>query len=212
MSHTTLKSPVPAEETSGQAISWVLKAYVRTGAATLALAGLAMLCAATGEERLHGQADPLFGLTNRAMLVLFGVAHLAFSGVLLVVRDLMNQGFISLWIGVNYLAYRMGMVWVKAAVPFPALRLVGWKLGIRPSSVEVCWGVAPTQADRGTNAFGAVAEDAEPGSPFFRARRKGAHLMKSPVPRLSAVSLGLTAFRVWLKPGWRVSPQVGKRA
>lgn len=116
-----------------------LKGYIQATAALFAMIGLVMLLIALDDVPPLRQRDALFGLTTRTVLVLAGVLHLTLSGYLFAARDLMNQGMVALWAGLNHLAYALGMAWVKAAAPLPAVVLVGWKLGIRPQVVGICW-------------------------------------------------------------------------
>jgi hypothetical protein len=88
---------------------------------------------------LNAQA-PFLGFSNRATLLLAGVLHLVFGGWLFVTRDLMNQGLLALWAGLNHFIYRMAMIWLTTmAAPFPIEYFVGWRLGVRPETVDLCW-------------------------------------------------------------------------
>ena len=37
------------------------------------------------------------------------------------------------------MVYWRGAVWLKAAVPFPVLVLVGWRIGVKPEVVAFRW-------------------------------------------------------------------------
>jgi hypothetical protein len=132
-------SPNRSGEATGQRLLTLLKGNMRLAAAALAVAGLAMLWACSGGHSWLRQPDALVGLSNRTLLAVFGLLHLGLAGWLLVTRDLMSQGLLMLWLGVNYLIYRLGMAWVKAAIPLPVVKLVAWKLGASPPVVDACW-------------------------------------------------------------------------
>jgi hypothetical protein len=112
---------------------------VRLAATALAVAGLAMLWACSGENALHGQRDALFDLSNRTVLAVLGLLHLGLSGWLLATRGSMSQGFMMLWLAVNCIVYRVGMAWMKAASPLPVVQLVAWRLGANAKGVDICW-------------------------------------------------------------------------
>lgn len=127
-------------EAKSNSASRLLKGFSLATAGILSGVGLMMLYAATSQEGTLKQPEAMFGLSNWAMLMLMGCLHLILSGYLFMTQDLMNCGFMTLWMGINYLVYRGGMVWVmKKQVPFPAVNLVGWKLGVSPSVADTCW-------------------------------------------------------------------------
>ena len=123
----------------GQRLAWLLRGNVHLAAAGLAVVGLMLLCASSGRDPLFRQADALLGLSNRTLLRLLGLLHLGLAGWLLATRDLLSQGLMMLWLGVNCIVYQVGMAWVKAAVPLPVVKLVARKLGANPNAVDVCW-------------------------------------------------------------------------
>ncbi|MBI3851683.1 MAG: hypothetical protein HY298_15605 [Verrucomicrobia bacterium] len=117
-------------ESKAKSVFRFLKRYVQATATMFAVIGLLMLLVGLDDIPPLRQQDALFGLTTRTVLVLAGVLHLAVSGYLFVGRDLMNQGIVTSWAGLNHLVYLLGMVWLKAAAPFPAVVALAWKLGV----------------------------------------------------------------------------------
>jgi DNA-directed RNA polymerase subunit RPC12/RpoP len=116
-----------------------LKRYIQATSAMFALVGLLMPLIALDEIPPLRQQDALFGLTTRTVLALVGVLHLVLSGYLFVGRDLMTQGIVVFWAGLNHMVYALGMVWLRAAAPFPAVVAVAWKLGLSSRVADVCW-------------------------------------------------------------------------
>jgi hypothetical protein len=117
----------------------LLRGHVHLTATALAVMGLAMLWACSGEHALHGQRDAVFDLSNRTVLAVLGLLHLGLSGWLLATRGSMSQGLMILWLGVNCIVYRVGMAWMKGATPLPVVQLVAWKLGANAKAVDICW-------------------------------------------------------------------------
>jgi len=116
------------------------KGYIRVAALVFVLSGLAMLLATSGNDLLLVQTEPLFGLTNRTFLLIGGLLHLAFGGFLCAPIDLVQRGLLALWVGSCHSIYFVGMTWIKASAPFPAVQLVGWKIGANnPRIVSVFW-------------------------------------------------------------------------
>jgi hypothetical protein len=120
-------------------VVWLLRTNVHLAAAALAMAGLILLLASSGSHSLFRQADALLGLSNRTLLVLLGLLHAGLSVWLLAAKDLVSQGLMMLWLGLNCFVYRVGMAWLGAATPLPVVKLVAWKLRASPRAVDICW-------------------------------------------------------------------------
>lgn len=116
-----------------------MKNYIRIVAGVLALEGLAMLFTASGNERLQQQRDVLSGLSHETMLVAGGLLHLILSGCLLVLENSMSKGFLAFWMGLNYIVFHAAMSWARVIAPFPTMRLIAWKIGIKPDILNCCW-------------------------------------------------------------------------
>lgn len=132
------------EKRGGVSSGWVgqlLRGYVYATAAFLAGAGLLLVFTACDAARLpqFRERDALFGLTTRTLLAVAGLLYLALSAYLFVGRDWMMRGLVILWAGLNHVVYYLGMVWLHAAAPFPAVVLVGWRIGVRPEVVDRRW-------------------------------------------------------------------------
>src|SRR5207249_1125911 len=101
--------------------------------------GLLMLLISLADIPPLWEQDVVLGLTTRTVLVMTGVLHLMLSGYLFAARDLMNQGIVTFWAGLNHLIYALGLVLLKAAAPFPIVVSVAWKLGISSRLAEIGW-------------------------------------------------------------------------
>ncbi len=101
--------------------------------------GLLLLYAAFGNERLLGQPDAMFGLSNRKVLIMTALLHLVISCALFVTEDSLVRDILAFWLGLNYLAYRAGMIWMNVAAPYPLAQLAGWKSGLGPTAVNILW-------------------------------------------------------------------------
>jgi hypothetical protein len=131
--------PDMGDEKAAPSRRW-FKAYIRMGGLVFSGAGLAMLLATSGTDLQLVQPDPVFGLTNRILLRLAGVLHLVLGGALLAPIDIMQQNLLTLWAGWCHLVYFVGMIWLKAATPFPTIQLIGWTVGANdPKPVDVGW-------------------------------------------------------------------------
>lgn len=123
----------------GQRISQCLKGLIYFTGIILTVMGIVMLLAAWEDWLLLRRRDGLFGVRIRAVLAIAGVLHLAVSGRLFATRDLMRQGLLLLWIGLNHAVYRIGQAWLKAAMPLPILRVIGMKVGIQAQTLDIYW-------------------------------------------------------------------------
>jgi hypothetical protein len=123
-----------------------LQVLTRGAAVAVGLAGLLLLVAGCDQARLPQLARPdeLFGISNRALLLLTGLAHLTLAVVLLAVRDMATRALLMLWLGLNHLLYYFGMTWLGAAAPFPTVVLAGWRIGLKPERLDRWWKLAIT--------------------------------------------------------------------
>jgi hypothetical protein len=112
---------------------------VSIAAGVFTVIGLLMIFSACGNDPLLVRPDFLFGVTTRALLLLTGLLHLTLGGLMFAVQDSTNRGLLGLWAGSTHLVYGVGMIWLKAAVPSPAIETIGWRIGIRPVALERCW-------------------------------------------------------------------------
>ena len=123
----------------------VFKGYVYSTAALLGSIGVMLILITWHCKRREIQPwlnshDPLFELSNRTVLLLAGVLHLAFSGWLFATRDLVNRVIAALCVGLNYLVYRVAMVWaMEITTPFPMENFVAWRIRVKPQTVDLCW-------------------------------------------------------------------------
>ena len=124
-----------------ETVVWLLRANVHLAAAALAAVGLMLLFSSAGRHSLFRQPDALLGLSNRTLLALLGLLHLGISVWLIATKDVMTQGLVLLWWGVNCSVYFVGMSWLKTVSPLPVVKLVAWKLGASPRTLGFCWGV-----------------------------------------------------------------------
>jgi hypothetical protein len=116
-----------------------LRRLVHATAATFAVFGLVMLYSACDNILPLSQPDGLFDVSNRTLLVVAGALHLVVGGLLFFARDLMSQGLIALWAGLNHVVYLAGLAWLKAAVPLPAVVVVAWELRVSTGFVYIVW-------------------------------------------------------------------------
>jgi DNA-directed RNA polymerase subunit RPC12/RpoP len=129
-------------------MEWVLplfKGYVYSTAVLLGSIGVMLIlitwhCKRREMQPLLNAPDPLFGFANRTVLLLAGALHLALSGCLFAMRDLVNRMVAALWVGLNYFFYRAAMVWVmEITTPLPMENFVGWRRGVKPETVDLYW-------------------------------------------------------------------------
>jgi len=138
------------ESRKGVKMEWLpplFKAYIYSTAALLGAIGVMLFlitwtCKVRGIQPYLNEPAPLFGLANRTVLLLAGVLHLAFGVCLLAMRDLISQGLLVQWAGLNCFLYRMAMVWMAGMrTPYPMENFVGWRLGAKPETVDLCWNI-----------------------------------------------------------------------
>lgn len=117
----------------------ILSVNVRVTAWVSLAIGLTFLFTAFDREPLLRENDAVIGLSSQ-MLLLFGtILSFCLAWFLFTGRDLTTQGLAILWISLNFLVYRIGLIWINAASPCPLVILTGWKLGIKPTVLDTCW-------------------------------------------------------------------------
>lgn len=114
--------------------------YIRIAGAAFVISGLVMFLATSGTDRLLVKTEPLLEVQNATFLWLGGAFHLVAGGLLLAPLDELRRCLLALWAGTWHLIYFIGMVCMKVATPFPAVQLVGWKIGANnPRIVDIVW-------------------------------------------------------------------------
>ncbi len=126
--------------------NWLLcwaKGGIYLTAALLALLGLFLLHTAwvtrSSDDWWLGWRDPLFGISNRVMLVLGSLLHLGAAAYLFAARDLLNRSLAALWAGLNHLVYYAGVRLVEPSALSNTERFIGWRLQLQPESVDHQW-------------------------------------------------------------------------
>ena len=113
------------------------------GAVMLALMGVVMLYTSMDGHRRMAQLlaapDALFGVSTRNALLIAGLLHVVLCAGFLLIRDPMARGMLGTWAAWNYIIYRLGMAWLRAAAPFPAVQAVARKIGVQPNTVDGWW-------------------------------------------------------------------------
>lgn len=123
----------------------LFKGYIYSTAVLLVAIGATLFlvtwtCKFRGIQPFLNAPAPLFGFSNRSVLLLAGILHLILGGCLFVPRDLNLRGLLTLWAGLNCFLYRMAMVWMAGMkAPYPLEEFVGWRLGINKQTVDICW-------------------------------------------------------------------------
>lgn len=117
--------------------------YAYSCAAIIALMGLLMFYAASGEARrlmqLLNGVDAVTGFSNRTLLNGAGVIHLVLAVCLLAARTPQLRGMLTGWAGLNYLVYLFGMAWMKVASPLPCVCAVAMRADVAPATLDSIW-------------------------------------------------------------------------
>jgi hypothetical protein len=128
--------------------NWSLRlapAFAYTAAVLLALIAFILVYTSMDAHRRMAQLlatpDALFGLSTRTILLLAGLLHLALCAAFFLVRDPMARGMLGTWAAWNYIIYRLGMAWLRAVTPFPAVQAVARKIGVQPNTLDFWWKV-----------------------------------------------------------------------
>lgn len=134
------------KDNPGARARWVPRfaaAYAYASTVVLALMGFMLVYTSLdGHRRLFqllASPDALFGVSTRTALLVAGLLHLVLCGAFLLVRDPMGRGMLGTWAAWNYLIYRGGMTWLRAATPFPSVQAVARKIGAQPNTVDWWW-------------------------------------------------------------------------
>jgi|ERR1043166_62820 hypothetical protein len=113
--------------------------YVYASGLLLVVVGLVMVLTASERLKILQEPDVLFGAQNRIVLALAGLLHVALVGCLLATRSLLTRAALLLWLGINHVVYRLGLIWMHVAAPAPLLRAMGLKLEAQATALNTCW-------------------------------------------------------------------------
>lgn len=117
----------------------ILMVNLRIAAWVSLAVGLAVLFTAIDNEPLLQEKDVVIGLSSRVLLLIGAVLMCGLGYYLFSCRDLVTRGLAILWMVLNFVVYRVGLAWMRADVPCPVVTLTGWKLGIQPATLDICW-------------------------------------------------------------------------
>jgi len=131
------------DKTSASPLHYWVSGYIYLTATVLALIGLFLLSTwwttRNSSDWWLGWRDPLLGLTNRALLVVGGLLHVAVATYLFAARDLWLRLLAALWVGLNHLVYYAGVHLVEPSALPNAERFIGWRLQLQPETVDARW-------------------------------------------------------------------------
>jgi hypothetical protein len=114
----------------------LINKFIWLAVVVLALTAVAKYISVSGHTRILGQADPLFGIAYRQLLL--GVAILETSVVLILVFNRNNFFRLALiaWLATNFLLYRIGIWWLNPPQPCGCLGTITDALGIAPKTAD----------------------------------------------------------------------------
>ena len=109
--------------------------FFRTAAAILLITSLAKIYSATGRAQILLMLDPLFGITNKHLMLIVGGLELLGALFLLVSRDNLMRALLILWLSSNFMFYHAvsDMMNVKVC---PCLGNLAAKLPFSPQQVS----------------------------------------------------------------------------
>jgi hypothetical protein len=102
----------------------------------LAVAGTAKLYALLGHDGILRLEDPVLGIPNRVLLGALGGTELAACGIISVVRDKLPSYLLTLWLGVNFITYRIFLWSGHYLSPCPCLGSLTRKLHIDQKNAD----------------------------------------------------------------------------
>jgi hypothetical protein len=118
--------------------------YTDSVMALLALVGVTLFaitwtCKVPDIQAWLIEPDPILGISNRTMLLSAGALHLVFCGGMLTTRNLLYRAILIIWTGLNCLIFRFAMIWLTKKAPFAMEYFVGWRIKVKPGTLDVCW-------------------------------------------------------------------------
>ena len=75
------------------------------------------------------------------ILLVAGLLHFALCAAFFLVPRPDGPRMMGAWAAWNYIIYRVGMAWLRAAAPFPAVQVVARKIGVQPNTLDGWWKV-----------------------------------------------------------------------
>jgi len=103
----------------------------------LVLTALSKLYTVMGNVRMLDLYDPVLLLSNRRLLTGVAVIELFCAMLIVRTRHPWFAGLILLWLGANFLMYRVAVSLGGAITPCPCLGSVGGRLGLSQSATDV---------------------------------------------------------------------------
>ncbi len=141
--------------------------FAKSAGSLLLLTGVAKLLAWFGSAAILALRDPVFGITNRSLMVGVGGLEAAIGLVMLGSRSGQRAYWLAAWCGGNFLLYRVLAKLLHAGAPCPCLGTVTQHLPLSARTVEVllCCIIAYLIAG---SLVCAIVGDSDPGTPAAR--------------------------------------------
>jgi hypothetical protein len=102
----------------------------------LLLTSAAKLASSNGEAPILDLPDPLFGLTNRTLLVAVSIVELSVAVALLSRADPRRKQLLLLWLSSSFLTYRLSYYWINPGKPCPCLGTLSEKLPLSTAALN----------------------------------------------------------------------------
>ena len=102
--------------------------YLYVIAFCLALTAGAKLFSATGDVPILSVADPILRLSNRKVLIGVGLLELALASYVVLGRSVPIKHVSIVWLSVNFIAYRIALIWLAPGRPCSCLGNIGDRL------------------------------------------------------------------------------------
>jgi hypothetical protein len=126
-------------KTIGEAL--VAKIYLRSCCALLLITSLAKIYSATTNAAILVIPDPLFGIQNRAVLLLAAGVELLVVGILILDVRIISKCLTVCWLASNFTLYRVGIILLHPHEPCPCLGNITQALHIPRNTANTVAGI-----------------------------------------------------------------------
>jgi hypothetical protein len=114
-----------------------MKAFYRATAVLLLMTAAAKVISASGNQEILRARDPIFNLHLQYVLLISAALEIAVALVCLVWQSVIGRAAIVSWLGLSFIAYRLGLVYLRYSGPCPCLGTLTDRFNISHHAADI---------------------------------------------------------------------------
>jgi len=110
--------------------------YISSVQVILSVTAFAKIFSAIGTDSILAVVDPIFGVSNRSLLIASGLLELSVVAYVYFCKSINTRKFLILWLASVFSLYRLGIWWTGLPKPCPCLGNLTNALNLSPHAAD----------------------------------------------------------------------------